>query len=52
MWSRVLVPIVLTLSFLPLALAATPEPESAPQDPLFAKHAIREALSAWSYNQL
>ena len=52
MWPRVLVLIVLTLSVLPLALAATPEPESAPQDPQFAEHAIRAALSAWAYNQL
>jgi hypothetical protein len=47
----VLVPVVLTLSFLPVALAATPESESAPQDPQRAEYAIRAAFSAWAYNQ-
>ena len=49
---RVLVPIVLMLSLLPIALAANPEPESAPQDPQFVEYAARAALSAWSYNEL
>ena len=42
--SRVLVLVVLTLSIVPLAIAAFPEPESAPQDPQRAESARRDPI--------